>query len=98
MATIQIPTPLRKFTNNQAKFETDKTTVSEAIQDLITEYPDLKENLLDEEGNIRSFVNVFLDDTNIKSLKHEATEVKENQTINLIPAIAGGNQFTNFSL
>ncbi len=90
MATIQIPTPLRKFTNNNDKFETDKATVAEAIQDLIATYPDLKANLLDEEGHIRSFVNVFVDDTNIKSLEQEQTPVKQDQTINLIPAIAGG--------
>lgn len=90
MATIQIPTPLRKFTDNNSKFETDKATVSEAIQELTETYPDLKQNLLDEQGHIRSFVNVFVDDTNIKSLEEEATPVKDNQTINLIPAIAGG--------
>lgn len=93
MATIQIPTPLRKFTNNTAKYETDKSTVADAIQDLINTYPDLKENLLDEDGNIRSFVNVFVDETNIKSLEKEQTAVKPDQTINLIPAIAGGLSF-----
>jgi molybdopterin converting factor small subunit len=93
MATIQIPTPLRKFTNNTAKYETDKSTVADAIQDLINTYPDLKENLLDEDGNIRSFVNVFVDETNIKSLEKEQTSVKPDQTINLIPAIAGGLSF-----
>ena len=90
MATIQIPTPLRKFTNNNAKFETNKATVSEAIQELTTTYPDLKANLLDESGHIRSFVNVFVDDTNIKSLEAESTPVENDQTINLVPAIAGG--------
>ena len=95
MATIQIPTPLRKFTDNNAKFETDKHTVSEAVHELTETYPDLKENLLDEEGHIRSFVNVFVDDTNIKSLEAEATPVKDDQTINLVPAIAGGAIFIN---
>ena len=99
MATIQIPTPLRKFTNNESRFETDKATVKAAINDLVETYPDLKNNLLDENGNIRSFVNVFVEDTNIKSLEKEATAVKEDQTINLIPAIAGGNfQISIFKL
>jgi molybdopterin converting factor small subunit len=93
MATIQIPTPLRKFTNNTSKYETDKATVAEAIQDLTVTYPDLKQNLLDEDGHIRSFVNVFVDETNIKSLEKEQTPVKPDQTINLIPAIAGGLGF-----
>lgn len=90
MATIQIPTPLRKFTNNESKFETQQTSVKEAIQELAETYPELKNNLLDESGNIRSFVNVFVEDTNIKSLKKEQTAVQDNQTINIIPAIAGG--------
>jgi adenylyltransferase/sulfurtransferase len=98
MATIQIPTPLRKFTGNKAKFETDKRTVSEAVHELTETYPDLKENLLDEKGHIRSFVNVFVDDTNIKSLEAESTPVKEDQTINLVPAIAGGSLFINLEL
>ncbi len=92
MATIQIPTPLRKFTNNESKFETEKNNVKEAIQELVEKYPDLQDNLLDENGDIRSFVNVFVEDTNIKSLKKEATQVKSDQTINIIPAIAGGKQ------
>lgn len=92
MATIQIPTPLRKFTNNESRFETEKSSVKEAIQELVTNYPELSKNLLDENGNIRSFVNVFVEDTNIKSLEKEETSVKEDQTINIIPAIAGGSR------
>ncbi len=90
MATIQIPTPLRKFTNNESRFETDKSNVKDAIQELVNYYPELENNLLDESGNIRSFVNVFVEDKNIKSLEKEKTTIQENQTINIIPAIAGG--------
>lgn len=92
MATIQIPTPLRKFTDQQSKFETNQSNVQDAIQELIKEYPDLEKNLLDENGNIRSFVNVFVSNENIKSLDQEQTAVKKDDTINLVPAIAGGIQ------
>ncbi len=93
MATIQIPTPLRKYTNQKSKIEVQEDNVEKAIQQLVSEYPDIKENLLDENGNIRSYINVFVGDNNIKSLDKEQTVIKEHDLVNIVPAIAGGSHY-----
>ena len=90
MATIIIPTPLRKFTNNTAKLQISGGTVADSIKELTTNFPDLKKHLLDEKGNIRSFVNIFVGDQDIRDLQEEKTEVKEYTVLSIIPAIAGG--------
>jgi len=90
MAQIIIPTPLRKFTANQAKFETEGETVSEAILALTSSYRDLKQHLVDEEGKLRSFVRVYLGDEDINVLQKEATPIEKDSIISIIPAIAGG--------
>ncbi len=90
MATIIIPTPLRKFTNNTAKVNISGGNIKEVISELTLNFPDLKKNLLDESGNLRSFVNVFVGNDDIRSLQQENTSVKEDTVISIIPAIAGG--------
>lgn len=90
MATIIIPTPLRKFTNNTAKLQISGGTVSESIAELTTNFPDLKRHLLDDNGQIRSFVNIFLGDDDIRDLQQEHTVIKEDSVLSIIPAIAGG--------
>lgn len=91
MATVIIPTPLRKFTGNTAKVEVRATNVKEALSGIVTEFPDLKKHLLDEAGNVRSFVNVFVGEDDIRDLKQTETAVKSDTLISIIPAIAGGN-------
>ena len=90
MATIVIPTPLRKFTNNTAKIEIKGGTVAQGIEELTTNFPDLKRHLLDDKGQIRSFVNVFVGDEDIRDLQQEQTIVKDDTVVSIIPAIAGG--------
>lgn len=90
MATVIIPTPLRKFTNNTARLNVNATTVQEVLQELQNTYPDLKKHLLDETGNLRSFINIFVGDEDIRNLQQENTSVKENEVISIVPAIAGG--------
>jgi molybdopterin converting factor small subunit len=90
MATIIIPTPLRKFTNNTARLQIREGTVGESIKELTTNFPDLKKHLLDETGGIRSFVNVFVGDEDIRDLQQEQTEVRADTVVSIIPAIAGG--------
>ncbi|WP_207493325.1 MoaD/ThiS family protein [Aridibaculum aurantiacum] len=90
MATILIPTPLRKFTNNSAKLQVQATTIKETVDELILNFPDLKKHLLDDQGNIRSFVNIFVGNDDIRDLQQENTAVKEETVISIIPAIAGG--------
>lgn len=91
MAKIIIPTPLRKFANNTAHFQTSKSNVKEAVEELTATYPDLKYHLCDNEGQVRSFIKIFVGDEDIKSLKNEATQVSTDTVISIVPAIAGGN-------
>lgn len=90
MATIIIPTPLRKFTNNTAKININANNVKGVVDELILNFPDLKKHLLDEQNNIRSFVNVFVGDEDIRNLQQDQTPVKEETLISIVPAIAGG--------
>src|ERR1700743_897010 len=91
MATVIIPTPLRKFTNNTAKLQVNGSTIQDTVQELTLHFPDLKKHLLDESGNIRSYVNVFLGNDDIRDLQQEKTAVKEDAIISIVPAIAGGS-------
>ncbi|MEO6671668.1 MAG: MoaD/ThiS family protein [Ferruginibacter sp.] len=90
MPTVIIPTPLRKFTNNSSKVEIGGGSIKEAINELSLNFPDLKKHLLDESGKIRSFVNIFVGNDDIRNLQQENTEVKADTVISIIPAIAGG--------
>ena len=93
MATIIIPTPLRKFTNNTARLQISGTTIADTVQELTVNFPELKKHLLDEKGQIRSFVNIFVGDHDIRDLQQEQTSVKEDSVVSIIPAIAGGVNF-----
>jgi molybdopterin converting factor small subunit len=90
MATIIIPTPLRKFTNNTARVHINANNVQGVVNELTLNFPDLKKHLLDEQGNIRSFVNVFVGDEDIRNLQQEQTPIKEETVVSIVPAIAGG--------
>jgi molybdopterin converting factor small subunit len=90
MATVIIPTPLRKFTENQAQIELTGGTILENIQDLARKYPNIEQHLFDEAGTIRSFVRIYLGDEDINQLDKEQTNVPEDAVISIVPAIAGG--------
>jgi adenylyltransferase/sulfurtransferase len=90
MATVIIPTPLRKFTNNTARLQVGAGTIHSTVQELTRNFPDLKKHLLDEGGNIRSYVNIFIGNDDIRDLQHERTPVKDDTVISIVPAIAGG--------
>lgn len=90
MATIIIPTPLRKFTNNASKLSVTAGTVGEAILHLSADFPDLKKHLLDEQGQIRSFLNIFVGDDDIRDLQQGKTPLQANAVVSIVPAIAGG--------
>jgi sulfur-carrier protein adenylyltransferase/sulfurtransferase len=90
MATVIIPTPLRKFTNSVSRLSISGTSVKEVIGDLSLNFPDLKKHLLDEKGDIRSFVNIFVGDEDIRNLQQEHTVLKEDSVVSIVPAIAGG--------
>ncbi len=90
MATVIIPTPLRKFTNNNSKLTIQASSISEMIHQLTKDFPELKKHLLDANGKVPSFINIFVDDDDIRNLQQEQTVIKENTTISIVPAIAGG--------
>ncbi|NND95085.1 MAG: molybdopterin synthase sulfur carrier subunit [Flavobacteriales bacterium] len=89
MAYINIPTPLRKFTNDNSKVEFQGATVIEALQSLSNSYPSLAPYLLDGE-KIKPFIKLFKGDTDIQSLDNEQTAVQDGDVLSIIPAIAGG--------
>jgi adenylyltransferase/sulfurtransferase len=91
MATVIIPTPLRKFTNNTARLEVNAGTIQDTVNELTRNFPDLKKHLLDEGGGIRSYVNIFVGNNDIRDLEQERTAVKEDTVISIVPAIAGGS-------
>ena len=88
--TIHIPTPLRPYAGTQATVEDPAGTVGEALARLVTEHPDLRRHLYGEEGKLRAFVNVYLNDEDVRYLQKEATPVKEGDALSIVPSIAGG--------
>jgi molybdopterin converting factor small subunit len=90
MATVIIPTPLRKFTGNASRIMVKANRVSHVVDELMASFPDLKKHVINADGKIASFINVFVDNDDIRFLDQEETEVQENSTISIIPAIAGG--------
>jgi sulfur-carrier protein adenylyltransferase/sulfurtransferase len=87
---ILIPTPLRAFTAQQPTVEASGTTVGEALQDLTARFAALRPHLFSEEGRLRSFVNVYVNDDDIRYLQKEATPLKPGDTVSIIPSVAGG--------
>ncbi|MBL67736.1 MAG: molybdopterin synthase sulfur carrier subunit [Verrucomicrobiales bacterium] len=87
---VRIPTPLRKLTNDEEVVETAADSVGAAIADLETRYPGIKERLLDDDGEVRRFVNVYVNEEDIRFLDNQATALKDGDELSIIPAIAGG--------
>lgn len=91
MATILIPTPLRKYTDNQSKVSIQGADISGVINNLVSTHPEIRKHLLDGAGGVRSFVNVFVGQDDIRSLNNLQTDVGEFSVVSIVPAIAGGN-------
>lgn len=92
MPKILIPTPLRQYVDKKDSVEVSGATVSEVLGALTTQYPDLRKNLYNDEGKLRSFVNVYVNDEDIRYLSKDKTEVKDADTISIVPSIAGGGR------
>ena len=90
MATVRIPTPLRKLTQNREEVLAAGTTIGEIITDLEKQYPGIRERICDDSGAVRRFVNIFANDEDIRFLQNLDTPVKESDEISIVPAIAGG--------
>ncbi|HKI97261.1 MAG TPA: MoaD/ThiS family protein [bacterium] len=89
-AVIEIPSALQRFANNHSSVEVPEGSVKGAIDSLLNQYGGLKEHLFDEQGRIRSFVNIYLNDEDIRFEKNLETEVKSGDVIQIVPSIAGG--------
>ena len=90
MSKIHIPTPLRQYVGKQSTVEVKGTTVGEAMGDLLSQHPDLRRHLYADDGRLRAFVNLYVNDEDIRYLQKEATAVKEGDNISIVPSIAGG--------
>jgi molybdopterin converting factor small subunit len=91
MPKVRIPTPLRQYTNGSSEVHVAGNTAEETLGNLAEEYPDLKAHLYTGDGRLRSFVNVYKDDEDIRYLDGPDTEVSEEDELSIIPSIAGGS-------
>jgi molybdopterin converting factor small subunit len=92
MAKILIPTPLRQYAGKNDSVELDGSTVGDLLNSLTGEYTELRRHLYSDEGKLRSFVNVYVNDEDIRYLDKEATPVKAEDTVSIVPSIAGGRR------
>jgi adenylyltransferase/sulfurtransferase len=91
MAKILIPTALRQFTDQKDSVDVSAGTVGEALTALTTQYPNLRKNLFNDAGKLRSFVNVYVNDEDIRHLEKAETKVSSDSTLSIVPSIAGGS-------
>ena len=87
---VIIPTPLRAYAGKQESVEVQAATVGEALSAVTTKFADLKKHLFADDGKLRSFVNVYVNDEDIRYLQKDQTSVKAGDTISIVPSIAGG--------
>src|SRR5271154_4755181 len=87
---VMIPTPLRAYAGKKDSIEVKAGTVGEALAALTSQFGDLKKHLFSDDGRLRSFVNVYVNDEDIRYLQKDQTAVREGDTISIVPSIAGG--------
>ncbi|HHZ97162.1 MAG TPA: MoaD/ThiS family protein [Flavobacteriales bacterium] len=92
MATLIIPTPLRKFTGGESIYTASASTVKELLVALYTSHDGIKKHLFDDEGELRSFIRVYLGDEDINELEGVDTKLEDRDEVSIIPAIAGGSK------
>lgn len=90
MAKILIPTPLRQYVDKKDSVELQGATVGDLLAALTSQYSDLRKHLFSDEGKLRSFVNIYVNDEDIRYMGKDATPVKEGDTVSIVPSIAGG--------
>jgi len=91
MPIIRIPSPLRSYTEGEGLIPVSGVTVSEAMQDLVSQYPSLKKHLYNKSGELRSFVNLFVGEASIRDLQGLDTPLNDKDSVLLLPSIAGGS-------
>ena len=89
-ATVKIPTPLRKLTNNETSVDADGTTVGQIVESLESAYPGMQERLIDDNGDLRHFVNIYLNGEDIRYIDGLKSSVSDNDELSIVPAVAGG--------
>lgn len=92
MPKIHIPTPLRQYAAKQAAVEVKAGTVGEALTSMVSQHPDLRRHLYTDDGKLRAFVNIYLNDEDIRYLQKEDTAIKDSDSISIVPSIAGGSE------
>lgn len=89
---IRVPAPLQKLTKDQAEVQAKGLNVKEIINDLEVNFPGIKERLCDQTGKIRRFINIYVNEEDIRFLEQDETSLKDGDEVSIIPAIAGGSQ------
>jgi len=87
---VRIPTPLRRMTNGQAKVEMQSSNLGELVEKLDSEYPGFKDRLVDENGDLRYFVNIYLNGEDVRFMEGLETSTNEGDEVSIVPAVAGG--------
>jgi molybdopterin synthase sulfur carrier subunit len=87
---VRIPTPLRSLTKGSAEVHAKGDTVDAIVQDLERQFPGLRDRLLDEKGELRRFINLYVNEEDVRFLEGRTTVLKEGDTVSIVPAIAGG--------
>ena len=87
---VRIPTPLRRMTNGQAKIEMQSSNLGELVEKLDSEYPGFKDRLVDENGDLRYFVNIYLNGEDVRFMEGLETSTSEGDEVSIVPAVAGG--------
>jgi len=90
MATVRIPSPLRRYTNNQSKVESNGANIAQLIENLESQYPGVKSRLCDDSGQIKRYVNIFVNGEEIRTLQGNETAISDKDEVSIIPAMAGG--------
>ena len=90
VVTIEIPTAFRRFTDGAPRLESGAETVAGALNELVTKFPALSRHVRDDDGQIRQFINVYLNDEDIRFLSGESSPLKDGDKLLLVPSIAGG--------
>ena len=87
---VRIPTPLRSITKGNAEVRAEGGTVTQVVDDLERQFPGLRERLVDEHGELRRFVNIYVNEEDIRFVEGKKTTLKDGDTLSIVPAIAGG--------
>jgi molybdopterin synthase sulfur carrier subunit len=92
MPSVRIPTPLRKLTSDKDEVNISAASIGQLIDEMESQYPGIKSRLCDESGNVRRFINLYVNNEDIRFLKGKETALNEGDIVSIIPAIAGGCQ------